>query len=91
MLLAQTKQNQEGKREDQSPTFHYLAEDDGEGQASGSLNDTQEERTWKKATVVVDSGAAENVMPQGHFLNVGLFVFFEHTNGLRCMACGASQ
>ena len=48
MVLAQTEQNhQVGMREDQRPSFHHLADDDGQGQASGSLNlvvnETQEE------------------------------------------------
>ena len=56
-----------GKREDQRPTFHYFAEDEGE-QASGGLNHVvqrtagEAQWTWKKGTVVIDSGAAKNVM-----------------------------
>ena len=52
------------------PAFHYFAEDDEDEQASGGLNRLASrnaggaQRTWKKATVVVDSGAAENVMPR---------------------------
>ena len=55
------------KREDQRPTFHNLAEDDGEEQASRSLNHLVQRNAgaqWTEATVVVDSGAAENVMPK---------------------------
>ena len=55
------------------PTLHYLAEDDGEEQASGSLkhwvqrNAGGDQWTWKNVTVVVDSGAAETLMPKGMF------------------------
>ena len=62
-----------GEREDQWPTFHYLAEGDGEEQASGGLNHVVSRNaggaqwTWKKVAVVVDSGAAENVMPKNMF------------------------
>ena len=69
-MLAQEEQNhQVGKREDQRPTFPFLAEDE-EKQASGVLNQLVQRnagraQTSKKVTVVVDSGAAENVMPRG--------------------------
>ena len=55
------------------PTFHFFAEDDEEEQASGGLNHLVPrnaggaQRTWKKVTVVVDVGAAENVMPKNMF------------------------
>ena len=49
------------------PAVHHLAEDDEEEQVFGGLdhlvprNFGGAQWTWKKATVVVDSGAAENV------------------------------
>ena len=55
------------------PAFHYLAEDDEGEQASGGLNHLLSRHaggakwTWKKVTVVVDSGAAENVMLRSIF------------------------
>ena len=66
-----------GKREDQRPTFHYLAEDDKEEKASGGLNHLARRNagggaqwTWKKITDVVDAGAAENVMPRSMFPDI---------------------
>ena len=59
-----------GGRIDSRPAFHYLAEDDEGEQASGGLNHLVSRNargtqwTWKKVTVVVDSGAAENVMQE---------------------------
>ena len=56
--------------------LHYLAEDDEEEQASGGLNHVVQRNaggaqwTWKKVTVVVDSGAVENVMPQNMFTEI---------------------
>ena len=50
---------------DSRPAFRYLAEDDEGGQACGGLNHLVSRNaggaqwTWKKVTVVVDSGAAE--------------------------------
>ena len=58
---------------DPRPAFHFLAEDDEEEQASGELNHLVSRSaagaqwTWKKITVVVDSGAAENAMPRSMF------------------------
>ena len=54
------------------PTFHNLAEDNEEEQASGGLNHIRRnaggaQRTWKNVNVVVDLGAAENVMPMSMF------------------------
>ena len=72
------KRNRTGKREDHRPTFHYLAEDDGDEQASGSLlnhlvqRNAGAQQTWKKVTVVVDYGAAENVMPKGMFPEISM-------------------
>ena len=54
------------------PAFHYLAEDNEGEQASGGLNHLAPRNaggaqwTWKKVTVVVDSGAAD-VMPRSMF------------------------
>ena len=59
-----------GKRMDPRPTFQCLAEDDEDEQVG--LNHLVPRHagaqwTWKKVTVVVDSGAAENVMPRSMF------------------------
>ena len=60
-------------------TFHYFAEDDEGEQAPGGLNHLVSRNaggaqwTWKKDTVVVDSGAAENVMPSCMFPEMGRF------------------
>ena len=62
-----------GRRVDPRPAFHHLAEDDEGEQASGGLNHLASRNaegaqwTWKKVTVVVDWGAAENVMPRSMF------------------------
>ena len=62
-----------GRRTDSRPAFHYLAEDDEDEQASRRLNHlvsrsaTGTQWTWKKVTVVVDSGAVESVMPRSMF------------------------
>ena len=62
-----------GRRIDSRPAFQYLAEDDESQQASEGLNHLVSRNagghqwTWKKVTVVVDSGAAENVMPRSMF------------------------
>ena len=61
------------RRIDSRPAVHCLAEDDEGEQASGGLNHLVSRSaagtrwTWKKVTVVVDSGAAENVMPRSMF------------------------
>ena len=58
------------------PTFHNLAHDHKEEQASGGLNHLVQRNpggaqwTWKKVTVVVDSRAAENEMPKSMFPEV---------------------
>ena len=58
---------------DSRPAFHYVAEDDEDEQASGGLNHLAPRNTgeapwtWKKVTVKVDSGAAENAMPRSMF------------------------
>ena len=58
---------------DSRPAFHYVAEDDEEEQAFGVLNHLVSrdaggaQWTWKKVTVVVDSGAAKGVMPRSMF------------------------
>ena len=57
----------------EKPAFHCLAEDDGGEQASEGLNHLVsrnaggDQWSWKKVTVVVDSRAAENVMPRSMF------------------------
>ena len=57
------------KRVDPRPAFLHLAEDDEDEQAFGGLNHLVPRNAggaqwmWKKVTVVVVSGAAENVMP----------------------------
>ena len=61
------------RRVDPRPAFHYLAEDDECEQTSRGLNHLVSRNArgaqwiWKKVTVVVDSGAAENVMPRSMF------------------------
>ena len=58
---------------DPRPAFHDLAEDDEDVQASGGLNHLVPRNaggaqwTWKRVTVVVYSGAAENVLPRSMF------------------------
>ena len=67
-----------GRRIDSRPAVHYLAEDDEGEQASGGLNHLVPRNagggqwTWKNVTVVVDSGAAENVMPRSMFPEMGI-------------------
>ena len=67
-----------GKRVDPRPALHNLAEDDEGEQASGGLNHLVSRNpggarwTWKKVTVVVDPGAAENVMPRSMFPETGI-------------------
>ena len=66
------------KRSDPRPTFHYLTEDDGEEQAPAGLNHLvqpnaeEAQSMWKKVTVVVNSGAAENMMPRSLFAKIGI-------------------
>ena len=58
---------------DPRPAFRYLADDDEGEQVPGGLNHLVPRNavgtqwTWKEVTVVVDSGAAENVMPRSVF------------------------
>ena len=62
-----------GRRIDSRPAVHYLAEEDEDEQVSRGLNHLVSgsaagtQWTWKKVTVVVDSGAAENVLPRSMF------------------------
>ena len=62
------------KRVDPRPASRYLAEDAEDEQVSGGLlvrrNAGGAQWTWKKITVVVDSGAAENVMPRSMFTEI---------------------
>ena len=66
---------------------HYLAEDDEGQQASEGLNHLVSpiaggtRWTWKKVTVVVDSGAAENVMPRSMFPEIGITQTERSKNG----------
>ena len=61
---------------DPRPACHYLAEDDEDEQVSGGLNQLLPRNaggapwTWKKISVVVDSRAAENVMPKSIFPDI---------------------
>ena len=58
------------------PAFHHLAEDDEDEQASGGLNHLASRSAggalwmWTKVTVVVDLGAAENVLPRSVFPDI---------------------
>ena len=67
-----------GWRIDSRPAVHYLAEEDEDEQVSKGLNHwvsrsaAGTQWTWKKVTVVVDSGAAENVMPRSMFHEKGI-------------------
>ena len=75
MVLAQTEQN----RPDQRPTFHYLAEDHEEDQASGRLNQLVQRSagaqwTRTKGTVVVDSVHHEQEEGELGALVLDLFV-----------------
>ena len=62
-----------GRKIDSRPAVHYLAEEDEDEQVSRDLNHLVSRSaagtqwTWEKVTVVVDSGAAENVMPRSMF------------------------
>ena len=78
------KESGAGLRRAESPdgegelAAHHLAEDDGGEQASGGLNHLVSRNaggaqwTWKTVTVVVDSGAGENVMPRSTFSEIGI-------------------
>ena len=61
---------------DPRPAFHYHAEDVEDEQVSGELNHLVQRNaggaqwTWKKITVVVDSGGAENVMLRSMFTEI---------------------
>ena len=77
--------------------FHYLAEDDEGEQASGGLNHLVSRNpggtrwTWKKVTVVVDSGAAENVMPRSMFSVIGIRQTERSKNGKRFKGPGGEN
>ena len=72
---------------DPRPAFHHLAEDDEDEQASGGLdhlvsrNTGGAQWTWKKVTLVVDSGAAENVMPRSMFPEISTEETVRSKNG----------
>ena len=59
------------------PALHHLTEDDEGERVSGGLNHLVPRHaggaqcTWKKVTVVVDSGAAKNVMLRSMFSEIG--------------------
>ena len=63
---------------DSRPAFHYFAEEDEDEQVPRGLNHLVSRSaagtqwTWKKVTVVVDLGAAENVMPSSMFPEMGI-------------------
>ena len=67
------ERNRVAKRVGPVPTFQYLDKDDQEKQSPGGLNHLVQRNaggaqwTWKRATVVVDSEAAEDVMPRSLF------------------------
>ena len=67
MLAQEEQSHQVGK--DSRPAFHCLTEDDEGEQASHLVtrNAGGAQWTWKKVTVVVVLGAAENVMPRSMF------------------------
>ena len=77
-LVSLSRVTRWGRRIDSRPAVHDLAEDDEGGQASGGLkhlvprNAGGAQWTWKKVTVVVDSGAAQNVMPRSMFPEVSI-------------------
>ena len=66
----------DGESEWPRPAFHRLAEDDEEEQARGGLNHLVSRNaagaqwTWKKVTVEIDSGAAENAMLRSMFFEI---------------------
>ena len=66
------------RRIDSLPAVHNLAEEDEDEQVSGGLNHLASRSaagtqwTWKKVTMVVDSGAAENVMSRSTFPEIGI-------------------
>ena len=72
-MLAQKEQNHQMEKANPRPAFYCLAEVDEDEQVSGGLNHLVPRNaggapwTWKNVTVVVDSGAAENVMPRSRF------------------------
>ena len=76
--LGKSRVTRWGRRTDSRLAFHYFAEDDEDEQASSGLNHLVSRSaagaqwTWKKVTVVVDSSAAENVMPRSMFPEIGI-------------------
>ena len=76
MLPRRNRITRWGNRMDPRPAFHYLAEVDEDEQVSGGLNHlvprsaAGAQWTWNKVTVVVDLGAAENVMPRSMFTGI---------------------
>ena len=75
------------ERTDSRPAFHHLAEDDDDEQTPGGSNHLVSRDAdgtqwiWKKVTVVVDSGVAENVMPKSMFPEIGIRQMDRSKNG----------
>ena len=76
MLAKKNSITRWSRRFDPRPAFHNFAGDDEDEQAPGGLNHLVSRNaggaqwSWKKVTVVVDSGPEENVMPRSMFLEI---------------------
>ena len=86
-MLAQWEQDHQI---DSRPAFLHLAEDDEGEQPSGGLNYLVSRNaggaqwTWRKVIVVVDSGAAENVMPRRMFPEISTDETMRSKSGKGC-------
>ena len=86
-----------GRRIDSRLAVHHLAEEDEDEQVSRGLNHLVSRSaagtqwTWKKVTVVVDSGAAENVMPRSMFPEIGIRQTERSKNGKGCKGPGGEN
>ena len=66
------------RRIDSRLAVHHLAEEDEDEQVSRGVNHlasrsaARTQWTWKKVTVVLDSGVVENVMPRSMFPEIGI-------------------
>ena len=75
------------RRRDPRPAFHYLAEVDEDEQAFVGLNHLVlgnaggVQWMWKNVTIVVGSGAAENVMPRSMFPEISTEELERSKNG----------